>query len=176
MNIKTHDSLQPGNSGDSLIKAQITEDWMQPNKSVKTEALCYKMYLLDVETQARQAVGPSQILPCGMSLCCRPQPQPWLLQSVLWGATWKPTLQEFQHLSMNLASTKLRIAWPNNSHIGQDSQNEISISQTGKKEKERGRKRKRKKSQTQKIWLFKNFNIISFVLYHFHDYTVNLLH
>ena len=122
MNIQTHDSLQPGNSGDSLIKAQITEDWMQPNKSVKTEALCYKMCLLNVETQARQAVGPSQILPCGMSLCCRPQPQPWLLQSVLWGATWKPTLQEFQHLSMNLASTKLRIAWPNNSHIGQDSQ------------------------------------------------------
>lgn len=143
MNIKTHDSLQPGNSGDSLINAQITEDWMQPNKSVKTEALCYKMYLLDVETQARQAVGPSQILPCGMSLCCRPQPQAWLLQSVLWGATWKPTLQEFQHLSMNLASTKLRTAWPNNSHIGQDSQKwNFHLPNWKRKKKKKGEREK----------------------------------
>ena len=40
-----------------------------------------------------------------------------------------------------------------------------------KKEKER-----EKEITDTKIWLFKHFNIIYFVLYHFCDYTVYLLH
>ena len=35
MNIQNHDSLQPGNSGDSLIKDQISVVRMEFNKSVK---------------------------------------------------------------------------------------------------------------------------------------------
>lgn len=40
----------------ALTKGPVPENWMQPSESVKSEALC-KMYHLDADTQAGQAVA-----------------------------------------------------------------------------------------------------------------------
>lgn len=43
---------------ETLIKGPAHENWIQPNESVNSEALCCKMYHLDAETQAGQVVAP----------------------------------------------------------------------------------------------------------------------
>lgn len=40
-----------------LTKGPVPENWIQPNESGNSEALCCKMYHLDAETQAGQAVA-----------------------------------------------------------------------------------------------------------------------
>lgn len=42
----------------TLIKGPVHKNWIQPDKPVNSEALCYKMYPLDAETQAGQVVAP----------------------------------------------------------------------------------------------------------------------
>lgn len=48
----------------TVIKDPGLQHWMQPKKSIKSEALCYKrLSHLDAETQASQAVAPHRCSP-----------------------------------------------------------------------------------------------------------------
>lgn len=124
--IQNHSSLQPGNAGDSLIKDQVPEDWIQSNTSVKTEALATRCASWMSRPKLDRRWLPPKCCPWGESPL---QTTGTNLHAThgcshlwFWGAARNPTLQEFQHLGINLASTKLIIAWPNNSNVGQDGQ------------------------------------------------------